>query len=52
MWDKHIKTLLNNPSLREDLGERLYDSVQKYHIDVVTKSRAEYYKMLVDKKNK
>ena len=52
MWDKHIKTLLNNPSLREDLGERLYESVQKYHIDVVTKSRAEYYKMLVDKKNK
>jgi glycosyltransferase involved in cell wall biosynthesis len=52
MWDKHIKTLLNNPSLREDLGERLYETVQKYHIDVVTRNRAEYYKMLVDKNNK
>jgi glycosyltransferase involved in cell wall biosynthesis len=46
-WSQHIKRLVENPSLIEDLGERLYESVQKYHIDRVTEERAEIYKQII-----
>jgi len=46
-WAQHIKRLITNPSLIEDLGERLYESVQKYHIDRVTEERAELYKQII-----
>lgn len=46
-WAQHIKRLVTNPSLIEDLGERLYESVQKYHIDRVTEERAELYKQII-----
>ena len=43
-WYKHIKTLINNPNMIKDLGEQLYEDVQKYHIKEVTKDRAEWYR--------
>jgi hypothetical protein len=49
-WYQYSKKLLDNPSLVEDLGERLYeDIVPKYHIDVVTEYRAEVYRELIRK---
>jgi len=48
-WYKYIKKLLDNPSLVEDLGERLYEDVQPYHIDTVTAKRAEIYRELIRK---
>ena len=49
LWDKYIKMLVQNPSLREDLGEKLYEDVQKYHIERVTETRAEIYRELIRK---
>ncbi len=46
-WYKHIKRLVNNPNLVTDLGERLYESVQKYHIKKVTEDRAELYREII-----
>jgi glycosyltransferase involved in cell wall biosynthesis len=47
-WFKHIKRLINNPNLAVDLGERLYETVKdKYDLNVVTKTRAEFYKSLI-----
>jgi len=48
-WYKHIKTLINNPNMIKDLGEQLYEDVQKYHIKEVTKKRADWYKSLIKK---
>lgn len=51
-WGKYLEFLYKNPELITQLGENLYNSVQKYHIDNVTKSRAEFYKSIVgDKEN-
>ena len=33
----------------KDLGEQLYEDVQKYHIKAVTKTRAEWYRSLIKK---
>jgi len=49
LWFKHIKRLIDNPSLVEHLGQRLYEDVQKYHIDRVTERRAEIYRELIKK---
>ena len=47
-WAKWIKKLVENPNMITDLGERLYETVKdKYHLDVVTKTRAEFYKSLI-----
>tara|TARA_R100000664_G_scaffold34218_1_gene55199 strand:+ start:11038 stop:12261 length:1224 start_codon:yes stop_codon:yes gene_type:complete len=48
-WFQHIKRLVNNPSLITDLGERLFEDVQKYHIDRVTERRAQIYRDLISK---
>ena len=48
-WYKAVKKLVDNPNMIEDLGERLYEDVQKYHIDVVTTTRAEIYRELIRK---
>ena len=51
-WGKYLEFLYKNPELITQLGENLYNSVQKYHINNVTKSRAEFYKSIVgDKEN-
>ena len=47
-WSKNIKKLVENPNMITDLGERLYETVKdKYHLNVVTKTRAEFYKSLI-----
>ena len=47
-WAKYMKKLINNPSWAEDLGERLYETVNgTYDLKSVTKNRAEFYKSLV-----
>jgi glycosyltransferase involved in cell wall biosynthesis len=47
-WAKHVKKLVDNPNLITDLGERLYETVSKtYDLNVVTKTRAEFYKSLI-----
>tara|TARA_R110000787_G_scaffold48263_1_gene116458 strand:- start:1209 stop:2417 length:1209 start_codon:yes stop_codon:yes gene_type:complete len=48
-WYKHMKTLINNPNMVKDLGEQLYEDVQKYHIKNVTKERADWYKSITKK---
>jgi glycosyltransferase involved in cell wall biosynthesis len=47
-WAKYIKKLVQNPNMRIDMGERLYEHVsQRYSLEVVTKTRAEFYKSIV-----
>jgi len=47
-WAKYVKKLVQNPNMRIDMGERLYEHVsQRYSLDVVTKTRAEFYKSIV-----
>lgn len=47
-WLKAIKFLHKNPDMIKKMGENLFKTVnEKYHIDVVTKTRAEFYKSLV-----
>jgi glycosyltransferase involved in cell wall biosynthesis len=47
-WAKHIKKLVENPNMITDLGERLYETVSaKYDLNIVTKTRAEFYKSLI-----
>ena len=47
-WAKHIKKLIKNPTFAEDLGERLYETVNgTYDMDTVTKKRSEIYKEVV-----
>ena len=49
LWAKYIKLLVDKPELRKQLGENLYNDVQKYHIKNVTNSRAELYRKLTNK---
>ena len=47
-WYKFIKKLNTNRNLVVDLGERLYETVKDtYDLNVVTKTRAEFYKSLI-----
>lgn len=47
-WYKALKKLKENPSLIELLSHNLYETVKdKYHIDTVTHTRAEFYKSIV-----
>jgi hypothetical protein len=47
-WYKSLKKLNDNPELIDLLQNNLYDTVKdKYHINTVTKTRAEFYKTVV-----
>ena len=47
-WYKSLKKLNDNPELIDLLKNNLYDTVKdKYHINTVTKTRAEFYKTIV-----
>jgi len=47
-WAKHIKKLVKNPSMVQDLGERLYETVKDtYDLNNVTDTRAQIYKSLI-----
>ena len=52
-WQKGMKKLLENPELFDLLSQNLYDTVKdKYHIDTVTNTRADFYKSLVNENMK
>lgn len=47
-WAKFIQKLVKNRNLVSDMGERLYETVKDtYDLNVVTKTRSEFYKSLV-----
>ena len=47
-WAKYVKKLVQNPNMRIDMGERLYEHVsQRYSLEVVTKTRREFYLSIV-----
>jgi glycosyltransferase involved in cell wall biosynthesis len=47
-WKKWIKKLVDNPTMIQDLGERLYETVKdKYHLSTVTDERAQFYKSII-----
>ena len=47
-WYKALKRLKDNPELVNLLSHNLYETVKdKYHIDTVTKKRAEFYRTIV-----
>ena len=47
-WAKYIEKLIKNPNLVKDMGERLYETVKdKYDLNIVTKTRAEFYKSII-----
>jgi len=46
-WTKHMKLLINNPNLIEDLGEKLYETVKdKYSLKKVCEDRAQFLKSI------
>lgn len=49
-WGKHMKRLIENPSLIEDLGNRLYETVKDtYSLDNVTMKRVEFFNTIINK---
>ncbi len=43
-WDKYLEILYKTDGLVDLLGENLFKSVQKYHINEITKLRSDFYK--------
>jgi glycosyltransferase involved in cell wall biosynthesis len=49
-WQKYLKKLILDEDLRKKLGEQLYEDFKdKYNLEIVTNSRAEFYKSIIDK---
>ena len=49
-WAKHMKRLIENPNMIEDLGNRLYETVKdKYSLKKVCKDRVEFFKTIINK---
>jgi glycosyltransferase involved in cell wall biosynthesis len=49
-WGKHMKRLIENPNMIEDLGNRLYETVKdKYSLKNVTRERIEFFKTIINK---
>ena len=47
-WAKHMKRLVENPNMIEDLGERLYETVKDtYSLKKVCKDRVEFFKSII-----
>lgn len=47
-WAKHMKRLVENPNMIEDLGNRLYETVKdKYSLKNVCKNRVEFLKSII-----
>lgn len=48
-WYQHMKRLINEPNLREDLGEKLYETVKDtYSLNTVNKTRKEFFKSIIN----
>ena len=49
-WAQHMKRLINEPNLIEDLGNKLYEMVKdKYSLARITKDRVEFFKSIINK---
>ena len=49
-WAKHMKRLVENPNMVEDLGNRLYETVKvKYSLKKVCEDRIQYFKSIINK---
>lgn len=49
-WAQHMKKLVENPNMIEDLGNKLYETVKdKYSLNTVNKNRAEFFKSIINK---
>jgi len=47
-WFQHMKKLVDNPNMIEDLGNRLYETVKdKYSLSTVSKNRVEFLKSII-----
>jgi len=47
-WAKHMKRLIENPNMIEDLGERLYETVKDtYSLKKVCQDRVEFFKSII-----
>jgi glycosyltransferase involved in cell wall biosynthesis len=50
LWGKHMKKLIENPNMIEDLGNRLYETVKdKYSLKNVSKDRVQFFKSIINK---
>ena len=49
-WAKHMKRLVENPNMIEDLGNRLYETVKdKFSLKKVCQDRVEFFKSIINK---
>jgi len=49
-WSKHMKRLIENPNMIEDLGNRLYETVKDtYSLRKVCQDRVEFFKSIINK---
>jgi glycosyltransferase involved in cell wall biosynthesis len=49
-WARHMKRLVENPNMIEDLGNRLYETVKDtYSLKKVCKDRVEFFKSIINK---
>ena len=49
-WAKHMKRLIENPNMVEDLGNRLYETVKdKYSLKNVCNDRLQFFKTIINK---
>lgn len=47
-WAQHMKRLVENPNMIEDLGNKLYETVKdKYSLPNVCKNRTEFFKSII-----
>jgi glycosyltransferase involved in cell wall biosynthesis len=47
-WAKHMKRLIDNPNMIQDLGERLYETVKdKYSLKKTCQDRIEFFKSII-----
>lgn len=47
-WHQHMKRLINNPNMIEDMGNRLYETVKDdYSLVNVSKNRTEFFKSII-----
>jgi glycosyltransferase involved in cell wall biosynthesis len=49
-WSQHMKKLMDNPNMIEDLGNRLYETVKdKYSLRNVSKDRIQFFNSIINK---
>ena len=48
-WAQHMKRLIDNPNMIEDLGNKLYETVRvAYSLNKVSQDRAQFFKSLIN----